>query len=101
MQYYHIFSRLKDFFHALRTAVKKADHFVFSPYYEGGAKYGKKGLNITSSTVPVKDYVWLNNVRFCLKNITNIKKVNLQNWCQINFLPNRTRVMAEFHFLRF
>ena len=27
--------------------------------------------------------------------------MNLQNWCQIDFLPNRTRVMAEFRFLRF
>ena len=29
------------------------------------------------------------------------KKVNLQNWPRINFLPNRTRVMAELRFLRF
>ena len=29
------------------------------------------------------------------------KKVNLQNWCQTDFLPNKTRVMANFRFLRF
>ena len=27
--------------------------------------------------------------------------MNLQNWCQIYFLSNRTRVMAELRFLRF
>ena len=44
--------------------------------------------------------------RFCvvilLKNITKIsKKVNLQNWCQFNFLLNIKRVMGEFRFFRF
>ena len=58
---------------------------------------------VKSTFYLIERELWPNFLRFSLviwlKNITYIsKKVNLQNWCQIDFLPNRTRVMAEFRF---
>ena len=62
---------------------------------------------VTSTVYLIERVLWPNFVflPYCMviwqKNITISKKVNLQNWCQIEFLSNRMRVMDELRFLRF